>query len=157
MKKYDWLDWLWVKHWSFHDKIYWRINCLVSTHLSGYENLVRTSNITAWCNMDRMALEQKVIYIPAMLLYAIFLYICDLFINFVMLLVHETRLISNTCTVVAHWMQFSNNPGLTPKSAISHKKSLHAQYWVNLYKIWTTNRSWRDLQNGRIKFYPPPI
>ena len=38
------------------------------------------------------------------------------------------------------------NP-LTPKSAIWHKKSLRAQYWVILYQIWTPNRSWRDLHN----------
>ena len=43
------------------------------------------------------------------------------------------------------------NP-LTPESAIWHKKSLRAQYWV----IWTPNRSWRDLRNGSIKSYSPP-
>ena len=49
----------------------------------------------------------------------------------------------------------SFNP-LTPKSAIWHKKSLRAQYWVNLYQIWTPNRSWSDLHNESIKSYPPP-
>ena len=47
------------------------------------------------------------------------------------------------------------NP-LTSKSAIWHRKSLRAQYWVNLYEIWTQNRSWRALHNGSIKSYPSP-
>ena len=43
------------------------------------------------------------------------------------------------------------------ESAIWHKKSLLAQYWVTLlYKIWMPNRSWRDLHIENIKSYSPP-
>lgn len=41
---------------------------------------------------------------------------------------------------------------LLPRAA--HTKPLLAQYWVDLYKIWTPIRSCRDLHIGGIKSYP---